>query len=265
VTELARAFDFVAYADMHGTRSEPTRFGIATLTPDLPLRHDSNYLRVDRLPADVTAAQVAADADRALAGIGLSHRVVMARDEETGERLAPGFAALGWEVSRSIVMALHRPSERQADLTLVSEVDAGLLAAPRMRQIQTYPWGSEEVARQLVAAKQRIPARTRFFAALDGGEPVSWADLYVDEGTAQIEDVATLEPYRGRGLASAVVLRAVHEARSSGAQLVFLVADADDWPQELYGRLGFDEIGRYLKFLLISDRPDETPPAVPAA
>jgi len=25
------------------------------------------------------------------------------------------------------------------------------------------------------------------------------------------------------------------------------VADADDWPKLLYGRLGFDELGRYLK------------------
>jgi hypothetical protein len=46
------------------------------------------------------------------------------------------------------------------------------------------------------------------------------------------------------------VLRAAAEARSSGADLVFLVADADDWPKELYGRLGFDTIGRLTKFFL---------------
>jgi hypothetical protein len=26
------------------------------------------------------------------------------------------------------------------------------------------------------------------------------------------------------------------------------VADADDWPKELYGKLGFDVVGHYTKF-----------------
>ena len=33
-----------------------------------------------------------------------------------------------------------------------------------------------------------------------------------------------------------------------GAEFVFLVADANDWPKVLYGRLGFDEVGHYTKF-----------------
>jgi len=43
------------------------------------------------------------------------------------------------------------------------------------------------------------------------------------------------------------VTRCVEEARRSGADLVFLCADADDWPVRLYERLGFDEIGHYVK------------------
>jgi len=41
--------------------------------------------------------------------------------------------------------------------------------------------------------------------------------------------VGTLEEHRGKGYASAVVLRAADEARRGGADLVFLVADAQDW------------------------------------
>jgi ribosomal protein S18 acetylase RimI-like enzyme len=58
-----------------------------------------------------------------------------------------------------------------------------------------------------------------------------------------------LPEHRQHGYASAVVLRAVHEARAAGARLVFLVADAEDWPKELYRRLGFEEIGENLKLL----------------
>ncbi|HYT27333.1 MAG TPA: GNAT family N-acetyltransferase, partial [Actinomycetota bacterium] len=89
----------------------------------------------------------------------------------------------------------------------------------------------------------------RFFAVLADGRVVSYADLYRDGRTAQVEDVATLEAHRGRGYASAVVLRAVEAARHAGCDLVFLVADADDWPKELYRRLGFDDLGRYVKFI----------------
>jgi hypothetical protein len=30
---------------------------------------------------------------------------------------------------------------------------------------------------------------------------------------------------------------------------VFLAADEDDWPKALYRRLGFDDLGRYVKFI----------------
>ena len=44
-------------------------------------------------------------------------------------------------------------------------------------------------------------------------------------------------------------MRALQEARRAGCDLAFLVADADDWPKDLYRRLGFDDLGRYVKFL----------------
>jgi predicted GNAT family acetyltransferase len=108
---------------------------------------------------------------------------------------------------------------------------------------------SDEVIAQLVDVKRATAAAvpTRWFAAFVDGEPVSVGELYVSGDIAQIEDLATLTAYRNRGLASAVVLRAVEEAR--GAELVFLIADDDDWPKELYGRLGFDPIGRTYSFL----------------
>ena len=84
--------------------------------------------------------------------------------------------------------------------------------------------------------------RTRSSSFVDGGI-ASYAGLYLDGTVGQIEDVATLPTYRDRGLARAVVLRAVAEARQAGAELVFLVAAEEDWPKELYRRLGFDAIG----------------------
>ena len=60
----------------------------------------------------------------------------------------------------------------------------------------------------------------------------------------------TLERFRNRGLARATVTRALDASREAGHDLTFLLAVRDDWPKELYAKLGFDEIGRIWEFLL---------------
>ena len=43
--------------------------------------------------------------------------------------------------------------------------------------------------------------------------------------------------------------RALEESRAAGHDLTFLIADRDDWPKQLYAKLGFDEIGRIWEFI----------------
>jgi ribosomal protein S18 acetylase RimI-like enzyme len=253
IDELRGAFDLLATGDMFGTRRADTRYGSLVWTPELPLRHDSNYVLVDALPADVTADLLAKDAEEACAAAGVAHCCAFVRDAPTAERLAADFEARGWEVTWSVVMAHHRRPERPVNTSLATEVPWTTLRPVHEAFIRSYPWGTPDVARQLLDAQLAMPVETRYFAVLLEGEPVSWTNLYIEGGAAQVEAVGTLETHRNRGYASAVVMRAVEEARSAGADLVFLVALADDWPRELYRRLGFDVIGRYAKFLLRED------------
>jgi ribosomal protein S18 acetylase RimI-like enzyme len=249
VTDFDRAFDFMIRADMAGSRVEPFRFGTAISTPELPLRHDSNYLLVEALSDGISAAELVEEAERVQGAAGLEHRLLFFRDAALGERFAPELVSLGWRCDRHILMAQSRQPERAHDTRFVSEVTETALREARERQIRSYPWGTPEVARQLLDAKRRIPVETRFFAVTAHGSVASYGDLYIDGEIAQVEDVATVPEHRGRGYASAVVLRAVEEARAAGAELVFLVADAEDWPKKLYRRLGFDEIGANVKLL----------------
>ena len=91
-------------------------------------------------------------------------------------------------------------------------------------------------------------ANGRFFAQIIDGRTAGLCELYLVDGLAQVEHVDTLEEFRGRGIARNVVLRAVQEARTAGADLIVISADLNDWPIELYRRLGFDEIGRVWAF-----------------
>jgi len=85
-------------------------------------------------------------------------------------------------------------------------------------------------------------------AAPAGGPYMSRADLYSDGRTLQIESVVTLAEARNQGLARAAVLEGIRVARQEGHDLVFLVAEEDDWPKALYARLGFEIVGRSSEF-----------------
>jgi ribosomal protein S18 acetylase RimI-like enzyme len=240
--DLGRAFALMARGDMAGDSTAATRFGTAVRSSDLPLRQDSNYLLVDS--ADASATDLADE----LAQLGL--RVAVVRDERTGERLAAGFARLGWQMHRHVVMTYRGGATKKADTSLVREVDEATLRPVRRRMVLAAPWGSEELAEQLLRAKLVIAQRldTRFLAVLADGEVAACADLYVDGDAAQIEDVLTVEKHRNRGFASGLVVYAVREAQQAGATFVFLVAKKTDWPWKLYQRLGFETVGCYCKF-----------------
>jgi ribosomal protein S18 acetylase RimI-like enzyme len=243
--DLRRAYEFLTRADMAGERTEPTRFGIAVFDDRVPKRYDSNYLLVDALPAGTTAKDLAADAR------AYGRPIVFARDERTAEPLARDFERLGWRVDRHLFMVQRRPPERSGPVELVRELDPEALRPARRRLIEHFPWATSEVLDELHRNKRLIAERvdTRFLGIAVDGEVVAYADVYIEAPNAQIEDVGTLEKHRGHGYASAVVLYGVEAARSAGADFVFLVADAHDWPQHLYRRLGFDPIGRYVKFI----------------
>jgi GNAT superfamily N-acetyltransferase len=246
--ELARVHRFEHEVEMAGTKKVPSPLGFGVLTPELPLRHDSNFLFVDRR---VDAREAIAEADRVLGGEGYNHRVIVTFDDEIGKTLRPQLQALAWRTMQHVFMVQGRAPEKEAaDLSIVKEVDHTALRPGRTREILAQPWGTPMVAEQILDSKVVIGRRaeTRFFGVEIDDEIVAWTDLYVAQGVAQIEDVATVREHRERGYATAVVLRAIEVGRELGADLVFLVADDEDWPKVLYGRLGFDPVGRLYKF-----------------
>jgi len=242
--DLRRAYEFLARGDMGGTRTEATRFGTAFYDDRVPQRYDSNYLLVDTLAPATTAGELVADAT------GHDRRMIFFRDEAAAA-LVPDFEALGWRIDRHVFMAQRGTVERSAPVDRAEELELDALRPARRRLMAGYPWSTPELMDVLHEAKRLIGERveTHFFGIVVDGEVVSYADLYLDPPAAQIEDVGTLEEHRGKGYASAVVLRAADEARGRGADLIFLVADAQDWPQHWYRRLGFEPIGHYVKLI----------------
>jgi GNAT superfamily N-acetyltransferase len=225
----------------------PVRHGVALQTPSLALVWQLNAVRVDDTEADVAA--VTAEAEQLQSG--LAHRKLVVHDEDQGAALAAGLAERGWNVSRLLVMVRARPPERPAPAGLGAEVgrERGAAALAAFRREQPFGW-QDQAVEQLAAMDERFqcagPARD-FAAPAD--DPASSCRLYSNGELAQIDEVGTLRAHRRSGFASAAVLAAADAAAADGYDPVFLLTDADDWPQHLYRRLGFDEVGAVYEFL----------------
>lgn len=218
----------------------PAAHGRALLTPSLSRVFYANHFSAD-LDADVSAAELVAEAEPLLASAKLLHRKISV-DSQLGARLVPEFRELGWRIEELLVMpyrgalppAGEIPVEQVEPEELEPIWEAGIRSDPEIQE--------DEEVRQLVAAqhRRRVAADIRYFAARVDGRLASYCELFSDGETGQIESVMTAEEFRRRGLGTAVVTRALRESQSAGHGLTFLVADAGDWPKEMYRKLGFE-------------------------
>ncbi|MDP9066914.1 MAG: GNAT family N-acetyltransferase [Actinomycetota bacterium] len=248
----AQAFEDALHEGL-ASRKEEFRWGTALFCPEVSSIYDVNFLRVDRPDDDLTVEALVDEADRVMAPHAFKHRKLVVPDAEVGTKLADDLRSRGWRVDRLLYMTHEREPQRVARAD-VDEVVQGVYVAARDEFNRREPYfGNDEtvlrdmrkVARMTYAATDKRP-----FAAYVGDTIASMCELYSDGLTAQIEDVATLEEHRGKGLATAVVLRALHEAQAWGHETIFLVADDEDWPKHLYEKLGFHGVGISYHFLL---------------
>lgn len=248
--DLGRAIAFEREIQARtSTRLVPFAFGTAYLNDVYRVRWDSNLLWVERR---ATARRLVDEADRVLGGAGLLHREIRVNDDRAGAALSRPLAAAGYGHDRIAVMRLARAVESSLRSPAVEEVELGTLRPALETAIQREPWGtSVETVRALADFRGELlrHAGARFFCARVDGEIASMCELYQIGSVAQIEDVNTLQEFRNRGLAKAVVTDAAAQARAAGAELVLIQAIADDWPGELYAKLGFETIGHVWSFV----------------
>ena len=247
---LTRTIAFDRYlGEVTADRLEPTAHGEVRTSPSFPRRYDSNFLWVLDAGPTVTAAVLDAEVGAALPDF--EHRELAVNDDAAGGRLAQGFADLGYEATRLVVMRRMREPDHGSAVPVeeVSFAQGRQLFEESMRREPDAT--DDDLVSSLVEWRRRLEERVgaRFFVGTIDGAQAGGCELYAHDGVAMVEDVFTLEEHRGRGVARAVVLAAVDAAAREGADLVFLHAEADSWPRQLYAKLGFDPIGHVWTFL----------------
>jgi ribosomal protein S18 acetylase RimI-like enzyme len=257
---LARAFEFMeSCARRQAGRVVAAPGGFAVLNDALAASYLNNKLILSPRgeppgagPGGGEQGALAA-ADRILGGAGLNHRLVEAHREV--DPLA--FLRAGYQHAVNLVMCHGGGAgDRPADPAVrVEPIDVETMRETSRREWrERYPRATEtsigQLARRRVTLLRAAP-QVVFLGVRERGAVVSHADLYADPAArvAQIEDVKTDPRYTGRGLARAVLTDGLCRARELGCDLVFLVADANDWPRRLYARLGYEVVGRMHEFV----------------
>jgi GNAT superfamily N-acetyltransferase len=165
-------------------------------------------------------------------------------------RLAADLARKGWTIERHVAMRAGIVPAGRGPRQPVREVPAPDVVLAR--RAATREDGFDEATIAAIEVADAVVGRAmqeRAFVSLaPDGAIAAFAKLYTDGAVGQIEDVQTRLAHRGRGHAQAAVLAALDASRRAGHELTFLWADEDDWPRELYRKLGFAVIGRRWRF-----------------
>ena len=86
------------------------------------------------------------------------------------------------------------------------------------------------------------PRMVAYLARVDG-EPASRCQLFSCQGLGRIEAVRTRKPYRGRGLAAAVIRQALSDSLRAN-HTTYIYAEPESDAQRLYQRLGFRAVAQ---------------------
>jgi GNAT superfamily N-acetyltransferase len=206
-----------------------------------PSYYHYNLVRVEGGDPGLDAGRLAAFADEALAG--LQHRRVDVEDLAAGERVRPGFEAMGWVCERLAFLHRELPArERDAPAGMSLEVGAFEATRPlRMAWQGDSIWGDppdffrvEEAAAALVG--------TRSVVASAGGEPAGFSAFAAHGDTMEVELVFCLPERRNAGLGGALVSRALVVGAAEGVRHALIEADDVGHAKRLYERLGFRTI-----------------------
>ena len=224
---------------------EPWEHGTVVRATHYPSYYDFNVVRVEENPS-MSVEELMAVADEALAG--LAHRRMDFDLLDAAEPLRAGFEAKGWKALRLLWMR-HETLPPPGPSLAVEEVPYDAVHELRVAWHQEDfpdqdPTGYHAQARE-VALRRGV----QVLAVRKGGTVVAFAQLEREGSAAEITQVYVHPQHRGGGHGTAMTRAAIEAA--SGVRDLWITADDDARPKELYARLGFRPAWRTMEFLRV--------------
>jgi GNAT superfamily N-acetyltransferase len=224
--------------------SEPWAHGTVLRATRYPSTYDFNVVWVEGDPG-LSAEELIAVSDEALAGF--EHRRLDFEREDAADAVRAGLEAAGWRTTKLSWM-LHTEPLPPGSGIATEEVDYDAVHELRVA------WHYEDFPPELdptdYLAGAREVAMTRdvqVIAAGEGDDLVGYAQLVRIGDGAEIDQVYVRPEHRGGGRGTAITRAAVEAA--ADARDLWIVADAEGRPKELYARLGFRPAWTSVEFL----------------
>jgi ribosomal protein S18 acetylase RimI-like enzyme len=213
---------------------QPWEHGTVVRAARCPTYFMYNLVRVEEDPG-MSAEALAAFADEALAG--LEHRRVDVEPRDVAERLRPDFEAMGWLSTRLVWMRHEAPAPSAGRAIAVEEVPWDAVRDLRVAwHYEDFP--QVDLGDHLEEAREVAELRgVRVLAVVERGEPVAFAQLEWQDGSAEVTQVFVHGEHRGRGMGTAVTRAAIDAA--GDVDDLWIVADDEGRPKHLYAGLGF--------------------------
>ena len=203
-----------------------------------PAIWDHNGVVVVGAAEGLDAPALVAKADEILADA--PHRRVVVEEVAPGERLRPGMEAAGYRCDRLLTLRHEAPLPPGEPAAAVEEVPwEATLPLQQAWHVDDFgpgqDWeGYERQAREVAAAQDLLVLGVR-----ETGGLIADASLLRRDGAAEILHVYVRAEHRGGGLGTAVTRAAIETALAADPVDLWIVADDEDRPKELYQRLGF--------------------------
>jgi GNAT superfamily N-acetyltransferase len=224
---------------------EPWEHGTVLRTTRFLSYHDYNVVRVEEDPS-MCVDELAAFAEQRLAG--LSHRRIDFDFAETADPLRSEFTAKGWKSMR-LVWLHHTGSAPPAPRVPVERTSYDDVMSLRVSWTRGDPEFStpDDIEHYAHAREVSLSRGAEVLAVRDAGTPIAFAQIEWFRGAAELSLLYVLPEHRGQGLGTSLVLACLEAAR--GASHLWIGADDEDRPKELYKRLGFEPVLTTLEFL----------------
>jgi ribosomal protein S18 acetylase RimI-like enzyme len=220
--------------------------GRVILQPQFPHVYDANLVRRPTLREDNLDESLERMA-RPLREIGARHLQLTLDGADLPDAIAPLLRRRGFVRDRLLAMTVQgAPSGRgRAGGVRVRAVpqeatwEQFAYAMDRMNREEA--WYAPSVSREIVGSLRLKAERgaLELFVAEREGRVAGTVGLALHRGVGSIVSVGTLPDARRRGVGATMVIDMVERARARSAEIVYLIARADDSPKEMYRKLGF--------------------------
>jgi GNAT superfamily N-acetyltransferase len=222
----------------------------------LPMIHDSNHVANVRVsdPSDIDALLSRVEAEFA----GYTHRQFVL-DADTPPAFEARLVLEGYDdVEASLLMLLEGPLRGAARPNPIRAATTAedWTAYARLKRLD---WAERaarlglgtlpEVGEGLVRAYRAKAPPLRYWLALVDGEARGFFSSWEGpDGVGQVEDLFVEQPFRHRGVATALIHHAVADCRAAGAGPIVIAADATDTPKAMYAAMGFRPVAVVRKY-----------------